>query len=167
MQPVPRPLPSLLYPPPTQPPQSSKQPRTIVILAVRPDEERRTLERGTRRAELLDLGHAGGQRRGVLVRVRGAVGAVVHAHLGASGGWGLVVTIRKEVEGTNEWAEFDFAWRRARRLRLAARASIGRSFIAYRDVLALFVGFILASSLFTMVSVVQFNVSCDDCSTRL
>ena len=58
--------------------------RTIVVLTIRPKEERRALQRGTRDAELLDLRDVRGQRRRVLVRLRGLFGVEVSAH-GARG----------------------------------------------------------------------------------
>lgn len=82
-----------------------KQSLTIVILAIRSNEERRALERGTRRAELLHLGYIRGQRGRIFVYLLGTVWLVVHAHLWnarpSETGCSSVVTIRKEVKGTN------------------------------------------------------------------
>ena len=53
--------------------------RTVVVLAVRPDEERGALERCAGRSELGDLGNVGGEGRGVTIRQLGRVRLVAHA----------------------------------------------------------------------------------------
>ena len=54
--------------------------RTIIILAIRSDEERGTLERRTRGPDLLDLGYIRGEGRWVPVGFVSRGGVVVHAH---------------------------------------------------------------------------------------
>ena len=59
------------------------RPLTIVILAVRPKEEGRALQRRARHAELLDLRNIRRERCGVLVRLRGLGRVEISAHDGS------------------------------------------------------------------------------------